>query len=1026
MGYQNSASAVTIAFEEVKKEYSILDQVNITFHWAYSECDSSEISGKIYELIKKNKIDVLFGPPCRKAIDIVSSISTYYNLLTLFWGNTFMEIKDILNEKKIIGNVMGTYLDMNNCLANILLKFEWTTVSVIYQSSANNLEVCGKYSKSFQNDFTSYYGNILIAYRKKISSTDEVELNKIARNIKLVSRIIIMCFDDKEKEKKMMLQFYNNNMNNQDYVYINVDCSMNPLINFKNQKSTNITEMEIKENETKVISMYRWMYYFQFSLDDKRNDLLNSVRKMIPIYMKKSPFNCGNECDIYNISSIYSPYLFDASFIYFTAIGEILSKNKIDNFTNMLHVDVVKKIPGKYLGTTGSFTINENLIRETKVVFSMYDSQKNDIMPLIKATKILDFLYTDPASTIWLYRNGKKPLNYPVCGYSGNLCSPTFIKSNPFLFAGIIIGCIIIIIIILGSILYRCHSKYKHENIHNLIWKIDIHDIKKYSDHTTSSSSNERQSKVSLISSLCSNEKTNFPILEERSHTLYVYKKKIIVGTKHNVSPILNKKNKLELRNMKILYHENLNKFIGFYYSPTYCISFWRYCSRLSLVDIFESDHLKNIVDNFFIYSLIKDAIDGMDAIHKSQIKVHGNLTLKNCLVDERWKLKLSDFGIGFVRSLELNDNKHLLWTAPELLKGEILEPNQKSDIYSLAIVMVDIMNNNISYINSNSITGVDEVIYMLKNKKNNIFRPDINPVVENIPTSVFHLIENMWSQDPNSRPPVEVAKKLIKNMNPSKSTNLMDHIFNVLENNALILEEDVNARTEELIEEKKKADLLLSRMLPKQVVEKLKLGQPIQPENFDLVTIFFSDIVSFTVIASKCTPLQIVDLLNNLYTLFDSTISNHDVYKVETIGDGYMCVSGLPKRNGDLHVKEISCLSIDLVKKMPEFDVSYLPKGTVKVRIGIHSGSCIAGVVGLTMPKYCIFGDSVNIASKIESNGKANHIHISDKSQFLLTKKIGGFVTKYRGEIIIKGSGTMETYWLLGTEDEIIYTPDD
>uniref|UniRef100_A0A0N5C074 guanylate cyclase n=1 Tax=Strongyloides papillosus TaxID=174720 RepID=A0A0N5C074_STREA len=254
----------------------------------------------------------------------------------------------------------------------------------------------------------------------------------------------------------------------------------------------------------------------------------------------------------------------------------------------------------------------------------------------------------------------------------------------------------------------------------------------------------------------------------------------------------------------------------------------------------------------------------------------------------------------------------------------------------------------------------------------------------------------------------------------PGKSSNLMDHVYNMLENYATSLEEDIQARTKELVEEKKKADILLSRMLPKAVAEKLKSGQPIAPEHFDSVTIFFSDVVSFTVLASKCSALQVVNLMNGLYTIFDSIINDHDVYKVETIGDGYLCVSGLPERNGNRHVKEIALLSLELLKKIPDFRVDHLPNEVIQIRIGMHSGSCVAGVVGLTMPRYCLFGDTVNTASRMESNSKPNHIHMSAAAHKLLTEKIGGFITEPRGEVLIKGKGVMETFWLLGKDGDV------
>ncbi|KAE9548279.1 hypothetical protein FO519_008514 [Halicephalobus sp. NKZ332] len=239
-----------------------------------------------------------------------------------------------------------------------------------------------------------------------------------------------------------------------------------------------------------------------------------------------------------------------------------------------------------------------------------------------------------------------------------------------------------------------------------------------------------------------------------------------------------------------------------------------------------------------------------------------------------------------------------------------------------------------------------------------------------------------------------------------------MDHIFSMVERYAETLADEIAERTKELVEEKKRSDILLYRMLPKQVADSLKAGRAVEPENFESVTVFFSDVVQFTNLAAKCTPLQVVNLLNELYSLFDGYIESHDVYKVETIGDGYLCVSGLPHRNGTEHAREIASLSLILMEGIKSFRISHLPSERVNIRIGAHSGSCTAGVVGLTMPRYCLFGDTVNTASRMESNGKPGKIHISSELNILL-HMLGGFVTETRGEVIIKGKGVMETYWL-------------
>ncbi|KFP82217.1 Retinal guanylyl cyclase 1, partial [Acanthisitta chloris] len=153
-------------------------------------------------------------------------------------------------------------------------------------------------------------------------------------------------------------------------------------------------------------------------------------------------------------------------------------------------------------------------------------------------------------------------------------------------------------------------------------------------------------------------------------------------------------------------------------------------------------------------------------------------------------------------------------------------------------------------------------------------------------------------------------------------------------------------------------------------VAEALKMGTPVEPEYFEEVTLYFSDIVGFTTISAMSEPIEVVDLLNDLYTLFDAIIGSHDVYKVETIGDAYMVASGLPKRNGNRHAGEIANMSLDILSSVGTFRMRHMPEVPVRIRIGLHSGPCVAGVVGLTMPRYCLFGDTVNTASRMESTG--------------------------------------------------------
>ncbi|CAO1392846.1 unnamed protein product [Diamesa serratosioi] len=222
--------------------------------------------------------------------------------------------------------------------------------------------------------------------------------------------------------------------------------------------------------------------------------------------------------------------------------------------------------------------------------------------------------------------------------------------------------------------------------------------------------------------------------------------------------------------------------------------------------------------------------------------------------------------------------------------------------------------------------------------------------------------------------------------------------------------------KAKELKNEKRKSDSLLFQMLPTSVAIKLKQTHQVPAEYYESVTIYFSDIVGFTEIASFCSPLEVVSFLNSIYRVFDERIECYDVYKVETIGDAYMVCSGLPVRNGKKHVSEISTMALDLLHASSYFKVPHRSNETIQIRSGIHTGSCGAGIVGTKMPRYCLFGDTVNTASRMESTSEAFKIHITSEVNDEL-QLIGGFKTEPRGLIDVKGKGSMETFWLLGHE---------
>jgi len=235
-------------------------------------------------------------------------------------------------------------------------------------------------------------------------------------------------------------------------------------------------------------------------------------------------------------------------------------------------------------------------------------------------------------------------------------------------------------------------------------------------------------------------------------------------------------------------------------------------------------------------------------------------------------------------------------------------------------------------------------------------------------------------------------------------------------------LEKQVQARTADYIEETKRVENVLHLLLPKSVAKELMGGGRVTPKAYDSVTLYFSDVKGFTALCAESKPEEIVQLLKQLYKAFDSIADELDVYKVETIGDAYMVASGLPDTNGVRHAREISRMSLGILEAVRCFKVEHKPGYQLQIRIGIHTGPVLSGVVGDKMPRYCLFGQTVLTASGMESSGEAMKIQISPTTKALLDI-FGTFEIERRDpeELLQKNKDLYDmfkshgTYWLLG-----------
>ncbi|WP_437297660.1 adenylate/guanylate cyclase domain-containing protein [Sorangium sp. So ce426] len=205
------------------------------------------------------------------------------------------------------------------------------------------------------------------------------------------------------------------------------------------------------------------------------------------------------------------------------------------------------------------------------------------------------------------------------------------------------------------------------------------------------------------------------------------------------------------------------------------------------------------------------------------------------------------------------------------------------------------------------------------------------------------------------------------------------------------------------------RSDRLLLNILPRTIADQLKEHEQLIAEHFEEVTVLFADIADFTPLAARLPPAELVGLLNRMFSSFDQLAEQHGLEKIKTIGDAYMVVGGLPAQRPD-HARAIARMAIAMTHTVRQFVGD--DGEPFQLRIGINTGPVIAGVIGKKKFSYDLWGDAVNVASRMESSGEPGRIQVSEASHSLLARD---FLLEERGLVAIKGKGAMKTYWLIG-----------
>jgi len=260
-------------------------------------------------------------------------------------------------------------------------------------------------------------------------------------------------------------------------------------------------------------------------------------------------------------------------------------------------------------------------------------------------------------------------------------------------------------------------------------------------------------------------------------------------------------------------------------------------------------------------------------------------------------------------------------------------------------------------------------------------------------------LICACWSRFPAKRPSFETVLGQLQSFEPSLASGVESMVMERSRRNV--------------------ACQVVNDVFPPHIAKALLEGRTVEPEKLEMVSVFFSDVVSYTTICSTLAADKVSNMLDRLYTKFDELSVIHGVTKIDTIGDAYLATTNLLSNHDSDHVARMARFAMDVIvaAKSTLVDEEDAAKGTVVIRAGFHCGPVVASVVGTRTKKFVLLGDTVNIASRMESTSKAGHIQCSEGAAKLLMAQDSNIPIRLRGLIQVKGKGEMVTYWV-GVEE--------
>uniref|UniRef100_A0A914XI99 guanylate cyclase n=1 Tax=Plectus sambesii TaxID=2011161 RepID=A0A914XI99_9BILA len=653
-GYETTAAAVTIAIRRINEEH-LLDNIDWDFVWLFPQCSEALTSGMTVNLIRDYDVDVIMGLPCAKSALNAGSLATFSSIPTLSFASTWSDFSDKSRFPTFARSVPSVAQTARSVL-KLLDFFNWDQIAVLYTDDQERRK-CYNLNNEIQdqnavNSGKSLKFNYINGIVKNV--TDDA-LTDFLEKASSLARIIFACFDSDTDKRRFMLHAYDSNMIGNEYVYIFPEHApkSNSATMWKSSSSGNTSDgrdedakkafqaaiilsclllLNLKYGGT--ISCFCDVVHSDVEWDLTSAKDLDAFRTEIPKLMRLPPFNCTTDCDWPDAQygSVNSPYMHDAMYMYARALNKTLSEDP---------------------------------------------------------TQMLEFNEPYTSALIWSTRGGQAPLDVPICGFSGKSCPVSFMEQNGAIVIPVSVVFVLLVLLLVAAVVYNIYGRILRKRLENSLWQIENDELVQIDAAQSINSSEQSVKTTSTTHSIPSVFRKK---VAKNSRYNFCYRRRELVAVrKHKTHVQFTPEDEAEFRAMRSMTHDNVNQFHGLSRDLTGNMSVWKALPRGSLRDILEKDSIS--FDWFFKFSLIRDIFEGMEYLHNSILRVHGRLTSKSCLVNDRWQVRLSDYGLSTIRNYEKLPARDMLWTAPELYdKQPLLKPTTASDVYSFGILCSELV----------------------------------------------------------------------------------------------------------------------------------------------------------------------------------------------------------------------------------------------------------------------------------------------------------------------------------------------